>query len=196
MQIAMIADQASIVRAHSSLLAMEPERYDEAARLQKAIEAEEVAQRIIALARSVAFVLAPLAGNLDRLPIATYLELPPGVALPASGAGDVEAIALVEAIENEWAAQVGPSAADYHDQSPEAEHRVDARYARCHALLTAAEALPATSRDAARAKALALAWISWAELHRPGEPRDSAQYATNGRLGFDIEASLVAATGV
>lgn len=94
---------------------------------------------------------------------------------------NLDALALVAAIEAEWAAQ-----ARVDDAQPAAD--AEAGYARRSALLSATDRLPANTCAARHAKALALAWIMYADLWRPGWSRDS--YTTDGRLAFDINASL------
>lgn len=60
------------------------------------------------------------------------------------------------------------------------------------AFLAAADRLPLTGRDARHAKALAPAWVDWVETERPGQERE--RYCTDGRLGLDIETSLLSTT--
>ncbi|SFV14490.1 hypothetical protein SAMN02799631_05882 [Methylobacterium sp. 174MFSha1.1] len=98
------------------------------------------------------------------------------------------ALALLGDLEREWATQIIQQDKDRQDHSPEAEVRNDVMIARRDALMAAAEALPATSREARHAKALAFAWDASIMLWRADRTRD--QYGTDGRLMIDLMNSL------
>lgn len=101
---------------------------------------------------------------------------------------DPEALALVDAIEQQWAAEIVGDREDREDFSAEADARSDARMERRYALLKAAEALPARSREARYAKALAFTWDGSIQLWIHEQDRD--QYGTDGRLMLDLMDSL------
>lgn len=103
------------------------------------------------------------------------------------GAGDyradeAEALALVEAIEEAWGHLTALERGG--GNGPE----LTAAVCRRDELIDAADALPARSRAARYAKALALAWISYADLWEAGRPH--GDYATDGRLALAIDASF------
>ena len=103
---------------------------------------------------------------------------------------DLDALALVSAIEAEWSNMAHSGVLE--GRNPENDEALDAACDRRDALLDAADALPAETREARHAKALAVAWIEWAELWRPGQPRRAT---TEERLVFDIQAGMREAPG-
>ncbi|GJE29551.1 hypothetical protein [Methylobacterium organophilum] len=101
---------------------------------------------------------------------------------PSPGAAMLEAI--MAEWSGEWTATTRATAGQDTPETEAAWRRADERRLR---LLRAAEALPAT-RDNVPAKALALAWIEHVELE--GIRRSREDYATDGKLAFDINAAL------
>ncbi|SFV06174.1 hypothetical protein SAMN02799631_04366 [Methylobacterium sp. 174MFSha1.1] len=99
-----------------------------------------------------------------------------------------DASALIDVLEREWAAEIVGDREDRSDLSAEADARSDARMERRDALMAAAEALPAGSREARHAKALAFAWDASIMLWKADWTRD--QYGTDGRLMIDLMDSL------
>ena len=99
---------------------------------------------------------------------------------------------LVDAIEREWVTYAHEEAADQNDDSAEAEARRDARLRRRGLLLDAAERLPASSRSARHAKALAETWVEWVCQEAPGQSREN--YLPVERYAFDVHHSLLDAS--
>lgn len=105
--------------------------------------------------------------------------------------GDVDpAVALVDAIEREWAIWARAELADLNATDAEADARDEARQVRRYQLLEAAERLPANTRAARHAKALAEAWVEWIAQETPGQKRED--YVQIERYAFDIHHALMA----
>lgn len=110
--------------------------------------------------------------------------------MPAQDPDEAQAHALVGEIERVWAEDTLRSRRDHTDMSDEAEARLDAALVRRDALIAAAERISAGTRAGRHAKALILAWLGYVDSWRAGWVRED--YATDGRLAIDIEASLAA----
>lgn len=154
---------------------------DRLARLvQRNSERPSLRQRAAALKASAAKVM--------RRPMPAVVSAPIAEAAPAALPRDAGALALVDAIEREWAAWSAASARDYQARGAEVDARHEARGARRDALLYAAIDLPATSRAERHAKALAHAWIGVVEAWQFKRPREA--YKFDELLAFDIDAAL------